>query len=220
MVSSMKASPGPARPGAPWPFSRSVWPSCGALGDGDVDGAAVGEGDALLAAADGVLQVDLEPGAHVGAALGEAAEAAAAPPRAAAAAPPPNISPRMSPRSTPSKLSLVGRRPAAAASRRPGRAPQGPCRRRRSRARSRARRRRSRRRRTSCACRRRPGCRRRALTRLKRSSAALLLGIGVGVVLLGELAERLADLVRARAAGDAQLLIGVARQDFSPSIDP
>ena len=86
----------------------------GALGDGDVDGAAVGKGDPALAAADRVFQVDLQPGAHVGAALRKAAEAAALAAAAPAAAPPPNISPRMSPRSTPSKLSAL-EAPAAAA---------------------------------------------------------------------------------------------------------
>src|SRR6202012_5015746 len=40
----------------------------------------------------------------------------------------------------------------------------------------------------------------------------LVVRVGVGVVGLGELAERLADLVRARRARDAQDLIGVARQ--------
>src|SRR6185369_2323295 len=45
----------------------------------------------------------------------------------------------------------------------------------------------------------------------------LVVRIGVGMVGLGQLAECLADLVRARATGDAQLLIGVARQKLSPS---
>ena len=48
----------------------------------------------------------------------------------------------------------------------------------------------------------------------------LLLGglvarIGVGMVLLGELAERLAELVVARAPGNAKFLVGVARQECS-----
>jgi len=36
--------------------------------------------------------------------------------------------------------------------------------------------------------------------------------VGVGVVLLGQLAERLADLVRARATLHTQFLIGILRQ--------
>src|SRR5207253_6908559 len=54
-----------------------------ALGDGDVDGAAIGERDALLASVDRLLQVDLELGAHVRSPSGKAAaEAAFAPPPA------------------------------------------------------------------------------------------------------------------------------------------
>src|SRR5690606_17177271 len=51
----------------------------GALGDGNLDCAPVREGDALAGALDGLFQVDLQPGADVGAALrAEAAEAEAA----------------------------------------------------------------------------------------------------------------------------------------------
>jgi hypothetical protein len=41
-------------------------------------------------------------------------------------------------------------------------------------------------------------------------------GIGVGVELLGELAERLANLVGARTARHAQHLIGITRQEDGP----
>jgi hypothetical protein len=40
----------------------------------------------------------------------------------------------------------------------------------------------------------------------------LVTRVGVRVMLFGELAKRLPDLVGARAAGDAQLLVGIARQ--------
>jgi hypothetical protein len=168
----------------------------------------------LLAALDGFLEVDLQAGAHVGAALGEAAEAALAS-GAAAAGPAEHLAQDVAQVDALEALAAGPARPAAeaAAGRRTpgaalsagkwaageaahGLAPVGVD---------------------------LSGVELLLLGRVAqdvegaRDLLEALLGrlvvrVGVGVIGLGELAERLADLVRARRAGDAQDLIGVARQ--------
>jgi hypothetical protein len=201
--------PGPAASGAALALQAQGLAFLGAGRDGDVDRAAVREGHALLAALDRVFQVDVEAGLDVAALLRETAGLAAAAERARAPAAAEHAA---------EQLREVDLRPLvaveAAATEAAGveRAIAGLA--------------------AEAA---------RGLATVGVDLAQvellallgvaddveggadlleLLLGllvprIGVRVMGLGELAERLADLVRGRGAGNAEFLIGVARQGVS-----
>ncbi len=122
----MKASPGPARPGEPCPFRRSVWPSCGALGDASRRWCGRRRRRSLLARRGWRPPGRSRAWRARRSRAGEKPPAPQAAPAAAlaAAAPPPNISPRMSQRSTSSKgdaaaLAAAGAEPAARTAPRP-----------------------------------------------------------------------------------------------------
>jgi hypothetical protein len=209
--SSIKASPGTGAAGAALALQAQGLAFLGAGRDGDVDRAAVREGHALLAALDRLFQVNVEPGLDVAALLRKTASLAAAakrPPRAGLAGAE-HAAEQLRQVDLRPLLAMEAAAPEAAGVERAiaGLAAEAA----------------------------------RGLTTIGVDLAKVELlallgvaddveggadllelllgllvpGIGVRMVGLGELAKRFANLVRGRGAGNAKLLIGVARQGVS-----